>query len=279
MAWTKTDKKYWEDILAFEETLYKYEPNDLEKTYVKWVDQGFSMLPENLQEQFFEKLDSWLFHLHSLLQGSQIQNDARERILGTARIFDDDIQSISDLKKLNIDKLHYIAEQHAARHRVYSLIQGGIAGTGGPIAIGTDFLALAIMNLRAVQLTGMSYGYDVQTPFEMMSSLKVFHVATLPARMKSHGWEELKQQAKESYDYFYSGNEQLTNNTWLDEPLKQVIKAMFIQLFRKRLISGLPFISMAIGASVNYQVMRKVTTFSEKYYQFRYLTDKEGRLL
>ncbi|RLQ97940.1 EcsC family protein [Falsibacillus albus] len=275
MTWTKKDKQYWNEILQWEQSLFQYEANDFEKTYVKWIDQSFGLLPEEIQEQFFEKLDTWLFHLHSLLQGSQIQNDARERILTTARVFDSDIEAITDMRRLSIDKLRYIADQHAARHRVYSLVQGGIAGTGGPIALGTDFLVMALMNLRAIQLTAMAYGYEVQTPFEMMSSLKVFHVSTLPSRMKSSGWEDLKDHARNSYDYFYVGNEQLTNHTWLEEPLKQLLKAIFIQLFRKRLISGIPLISMAIGASVNYQLTRKVTTFGEKYYQYRYLFDKE----
>ncbi len=50
---------------------------------------------------------------------------------------------------------------------------------------------------------------------------------------------------------------------------------MVIALFRKKLIQGIPLVSMAIGAGANYQLTRKVTEVAHKYYQLRYLKEKE----
>ena len=75
--------------------------------------------------------------------------------------------------------------------------------------------------------------------------------------------------------YFYEGNEEITDVTWLEQPIQQLLKAMVITLFRKRLIQGLPVVSMAIGAGTNYQLTRKVTEFAHNYYQLRYLNEKE----
>jgi hypothetical protein len=204
--------------------------------------------------------------------------DAKERILTAGRVFHSEIETIEDLKALNIDQLQYIAQQQIARHRLYSFAQGGVAGTGSSLMLGADIPAMAVINLRAVQLIAMTYGFEVNTPYEMMSSLKVFHAATLPPRMQGSAWEELmyELQSQEEF-YFYEGKEDLTDITWIEQPMKQLFKAMAIYFFRKKSVQGIPFISMAIGAGANYQLTRKVTDFAHKYYQMRYLQEKKKR--
>ncbi|MBX9973336.1 EcsC family protein [Cytobacillus firmus] len=262
-------------IQEWENKLLNYEPNDLEMVYDKSLERSFSLLPEEVQQQFFSAMDSWLFHLHALIQGSQLQMDAKERILTAGRVFHSDIETIEDLKQLNIDQLQYIAQQQIARHRLYSFAQGGIAGSGSSLMLGTDIPAMAVINLRAVQLIAMTYGFEVNTPFEMMSSLKVFHAATLPPRMQGSAWEELMNELKNQEEfYFYEGKEELTDITWIEQPMKQLFKAMAIYFFRRKSVQGIPFISMAIGAGINYQLTRKVTDFAHKYYQMRYLHRK-----
>lgn len=265
-------------IQEWENKLLNYEPNDLEMVYDKSLERSFSLLPEEVQQQFFSAMDSWLFHLHALIQGSQLQMDAKERILTAGRVFHSDIETIEDLKQLNIDQLQYIAQQQIARHRLYSFAQGGIAGSGSSLMLGTDIPAMAVINLRAVQLIAMTYGFEVNTPFEMMSSLKVFHAATLPPRMQGSAWEELKNELKNQEEfYFYEGKEELTDITWVEQPMKQLFKAMAIYFFRRKSVQGIPFISMAIGAGTNYQLTRKVTDFAHKYYQMRYLHRKNNQ--
>lgn len=265
-------------IQEWENKLLSYEPNDLEMVYDKSLERSFSLLPEEVQQQFFSAMDSWLFHLHALIQGSQLQMDAKERILTAGRVFHSDIETIEDLKQLTIDQLQYIAQQQIARHRLYSFAQGGIAGSGSSLMLGTDIPAMAVINLRAVQLIAMTYGFEVNTPFEMMSSLKVFHAATLPPRMQGSAWEELKNELKNQEEfYFYEGKEELTDITWVEQPMKQLFKAMAIYFFRRKSVQGIPFISMAIGAGTNYQLTRKVTDFAHKYYQMRYLHRKNNQ--
>ncbi|MEI5905467.1 EcsC family protein [Bacillus spongiae] len=275
MSYSEREESILEELERWKSKLYSYETNDLENTYDKWIEAAFSSLPDEVNEKIFQNLDTFLFHLHSLLQGSQMQNDARESILATARVFQDNIAVVEDLRNLTIDQLHYIAEQHAGRHRMYSFIQGGITGTGGFVALGADFPAIAVINLRSIQLISMSYGYDVQTPYEMMTSLKVFHAATLPSRLKAYGWEELITDLNKKETYFFEENDTLTDHSWLEGPIKQLMKGLAISMFRKKRWSGLPLLSMAIGAGVNYQLSRKVTDFAEKYYQYRYLHEKQ----
>jgi hypothetical protein len=276
MPLTERESAVLEEIRNWEHTLLNYEANDLQLTYEKYIERSFSLLPENIQKQFFSVVDSWLFHLHGMIQGSQLQMDAKERILSSGRIFNKDIENVKDLKQLNIDQLQYIAMQQIARHRLYSFAQGGLAGTGGTLLLGTDIPAMAVINLRVVQLTAMTYGFEINTPHEMMTSLKVFHTATLPPRLQKYGWSVLMNELESGTEaYFYEGNEEITDVTWLEQPIQQLLKAMVISLFRKKIIQGIPLVSMAIGAGANYQLTRKVTDLAHKYYQLRYLKEKE----
>lgn len=277
MPLTDRERNVLEEIREWETQLYSYESNDFQLTYEKYLERSFSLLPENIQKQFFSSLDTWLFHLHGFIQGSQLQLDARERILNAGRIFNKEIEKINDLKQLEIDQLQYIAEQQIARHRFYSFAQGGLAGTGGALLLGTDIPAIAVINLRAVQLIAYAYGVEINTPYEMMTSLKVFYTATLPPRLQKDGWSSLMAELQEqnSSPYFYEGNEDITDPTWLEQPVQQIAKALVITLFRKKLIQGIPLVSMAIGAGANYHLTKKVTNLAHKYYQLRYLNEKE----
>ncbi|MEC0272478.1 EcsC family protein [Peribacillus frigoritolerans] len=277
MEFTNREMKVWNEISEWQEKLYQYEPTDLAVLYDKWLEQGFSLLPENVQQQFFEKLDTWLFHLHAMVQSSQVQIDARERILASARVFDEEIETLSDLNHLTIDQLNYIANQHIAKHRLYSFAQGGMSGSGGLLLLGSDIPAMTVINVRIVQLIAMSYGVEVNTPFEMMLALKVFNAGAMPKRLQGIAWEELTREVQTAEDdYFYLGIEELTNPTWMEQPLKQLLKALSIAVFRKKLVRGIPFISMAIGAGSNYQMTRNVSEFAQKFYQYRYLLEKKA---
>jgi len=170
-----------------------------------------------VREQIFLNLDNWLFHLHSFIQGSEMQIDAKERIMTNGRVFQEQIDTIEDMKQLSIDQLQYIAGQHISRHRIYSLAQGGISGTGGALLIGADIPGMAVINLRAVQLIAMTYGIEVNTPYEVMTALKVFNASIHPMRYQSAGWEDLTNDfSQENNRYFYEGNEELANITWID---------------------------------------------------------------
>ncbi|HHW37190.1 MAG TPA: EcsC family protein [Bacillales bacterium] len=278
MEWTNSERQVYKQIVDWEQGLFEYIPTDIEHALDKWIEFGFEKLDPEIKEQFFKNLDNMLFHLHAFIQGSDSQMIAKKRLVKTARVLDEDIDKVSDLKKLNIDQLVYLADQQMAKYRIYSFTQGGLAGTGGAL-LGVDVPAVIMLNLRAVQNIANVYGYDVNIPYEMMTSLRVFHAATMPKRMRAAGWSKLINEVRQFDDQFYYLNEkdeELTNETWLEQPLIQILKAMVIILFRKKVIQGLPLISMAFGAGMNYKLSRQVTEFANHYYQMRYLIEKSN---
>lgn len=275
MPLTEREKKVYQDILNWQDQFNQFESNDFALTFDKYLERSFSVMSEDVQAQIYTILDNWLFHLHSFIQGSQIQQDAKERILLAGRVFHPEITRIDQLQNLSIDQLQYIAEQQISRHRMYSFIQGGLSGTGGAVLLGSDLPAMAVINLRIVQLIAMTYGYEVNTPYEMMTSLKVFHGATMPVRIQKKKWEELWLDYENAKgNYFYEGIDEVTDITWMEQPIKQLLKAMAIVLLKRKTIGNIPLMSIAIGAGSNYQLTRKVTEFAHKYYQMRYLEGK-----
>ena len=109
----------------------------------------------------------------------------------------------------------------------------------------------------------------------MMISLKVFQAGTLPNRLQKVALEELNENTSHSVEtYFYDGNDEIVDTNWFEQPIKQVMKYMLISMFRKKKIQGLPLISMAIGASSNYALTKRVSEFAHNYYQYRFLKEK-----
>nr|WP_289214672.1 EcsC family protein [Halobacillus campisalis] len=268
-------KRVLENIEKWRKRQISYEANDFEMVYSDWVQDSFNQISPEWQEKFFSKLDDWLFHTHAFLQGTNFQMDARERILTVGRIFQEDMKQMEDMKKLTIDQLTYIADQQTARSRLYSFAQGGLTGTGGLVLLGVDFPLMMGMNLRTIQLVGLTFGYEMNHPYEMMISLKVFHAATLPKRMQAKAWDELIEEiGTNSLPFIYEGDDRLTESTWIEQPLKQVFKSLFILMFRKKLFQGIPLVSVAIGAQSNYNLTKRVSEFATKFYQYRHLMEK-----
>ncbi|MCP3033531.1 EcsC family protein [Halobacillus sp. A1] len=268
-------KRVLENIEKWRKRQISYEANDFEMVYSDWVQDSFNQISPEWQEKFFSKLDDWLFHTHAFLQGTNFQTDARERILTVGRIFQEDMKQMEDMKKLTVDQLTYIADQQTARSRLYSFAQGGLTGTGGLVLLGVDFPLMMGMNLRTIQLVGLTFGYEMNHPYEMMISLKVFHAATLPKRMQAKAWDELIEEiGTNSLPFIYEGDDRLTESTWIEQPLKQVFKSLFILMFRKKLFQGIPLVSVAIGAQSNYNLTKRVSEFATKFYQYRHLMEK-----
>ncbi|MFC0187876.1 EcsC family protein [Fictibacillus aquaticus] len=275
MNGTVRDEQVWRDIESWENDFFTYEPTDFGRTYDKWVSSQLERLPSEWGDKVSEWIDTSLFHIHAAIQNSQFQLDTRQRILSEARTFREDIYEIEDLQKCTIDQLIYMAEQEIARNRLASLAQGGLAGTGGVLLLGSDFPAAVTLGVRSVQSIALHYGFDIQKPAEMMRSLKVFHMATLPKKYQAHKWDELfhELQTTEEHPIFYAGNDEVADITWLSQPLKQGIKALAIVMLRKKLVQGIPLFGMALGAAANYQQARKITEIAHRFYQKRFLLE------
>lgn len=273
---TKRERQLLEQIRVWENKLYLQERGNVH-SYEKWINSAFEKLPKKEQQKFYEVLDHLLFHLHAIIQSTKIQNEATERIIKSVQASHPYIQETQDLRSLPIEILMFYAEQEIAKHRLYSFAQGGLTGVGGIFFMAADIPLMIAINLRIVQLISLIYGYEGNSPYEMMTSFKVFHISTLPKHLQGKEWRKLTETDKVYKDeYFWQDDhEVITDKTWLGLPFKQIIKGLFILLVKRKLVQGIPLIGMGIGAGVNYTLTKQVTEFAHNFYQLRYLTEKD----
>lgn len=263
-------------IDLWEKNLKQYNTNDFERMYEIWIQHTFAKIPVSYQHKFFDMMDQWFLYTYTFIQGTNSQIVARERILQAARSFDGSIERITDLQKLSVEKLTYLADQQLAKSRVYSFTQGGMTGTGGWLLLGIDLPLMATMNLRSVQLIGNSFGYDMDNPIEMIIALKVLHAGILPKRYQYEAWFKLKKDI-ESLETIMEDESLLTDETWITQPINQIFKTLAIVMFRKKLVQGIPLISIGIGAISNYNLAKQVTNFAKYFYQYRHLREQNNR--
>ena len=266
------EERVLREIERWENEMSNYELNDFEKLYDEWMMQYFSKLPGPLKKNFFESIDQWFLYTYTFLQNTNSQTEATQRIVQIARTYDENIERIEDLQELSIEKLTYLADQQVAKNRVYSFAQGGITGAGGFLLLAADLPLIVALNLRSIQLIGSSFGYNLNNPIEMLIALKVFHAGSLPKRLQGAAWEDLKEQVKE-LESVMKNKELLTDESWLNQPIRQLFKTLFIVGFRKKLFQGIPLVSVGIGAAYNYKLAKQLTDFAKRFYQYRLIQD------
>ncbi|WP_243291263.1 EcsC family protein [Bacillus sp. FJAT-47783] len=276
---TNREKDLYDEILVWEQDISLDHRSDFKRTYDYWLERKIDQLPFSIRKNVFSKLDQFLFYFHSIIQNSDWQSESRKRLLNMARLLDDSITSIHDLKRLKIDQIRYLAEMEVSKHRLTSLAQGAVTGTGGMFLLGIDLPAQLAINLRAVQMMAMCYGNEVNSPYEMMLSLKVFHASLMPDYLAYKQWVVFKKELFEHSDnpYLYSGSEQFASESTLKHMTEQIGKLFFIQFFKRKTIQTIPFIGIAVGASVNYKLTKRCTTFAQNVYQYRLLLERKGK--
>lgn len=269
------EKEILEEIKAWEHELQNDNRTDFQRTFSRWLDRKMDEIPDRMKKVFYEKVDASLFNLHSVIQNSFIQQDAKKQIILSARALNEKIIEISDLHFLSVDQLHYLADLQTSKHRLYSFLQGSMTGTGGILLIGADLPLQTILNLRSIQMISMCYGYEINNPYEMMTSLKVYHAALMPKHLQYSQWEKLIEEvdSEDRMGYFYSGNEDLADVKSVEFFLKQIAKLSVLSLFKRKLVAGIPVVSMMVGATSNYHATRQITEFANKFYQYRLINE------
>lgn len=273
MTLTKSDYYYLEKINMWEKELENHPPASME-IYRKYMELGLSFLPETAKEQVYILLDSSLFHFHSILFNSTFQKNTADKLIHAARLFNEDIFQLEDMKTLTSDQLYYIARQQIAHYRLLSFGQGAASGSGKTSFLLSDFFAILAINLRSIQVIASIYGRPANSPYEIMTVLKVFHAACLPKVLQKEAWNQLMEELHHyQEEFFYKGTEEIMNENVFSLLVKQIAKIIFLLHFSKKS----PYFSMFFGGGVNYQLTKKITDFAHNYYQKSYLTLKNSK--
>jgi hypothetical protein len=265
---SKAENYYLEKLEQWENELSNKRPNKLFYIYSDYIKASLSYIPDMQKQIILRSLDNILFHLHTILFNSTFQQKTAQKLMHQARIHNESIFTLKDMKKLNIDQLQAIADKHMANYRILAAAQGALASKHTGFLLG-DFLSMVIINLRAVQVLASIYGRPADSPNEIMTTLKVFCAGCLPYPQRVEAWDELMiELEKEQQGFFYNGNDEIVQEKMLHTLLTELIKLTFLQLYKGSHTGAV------IGAAANYRFTRNITEVAHRYYQKSYLLSK-----
>lgn len=211
-----------------------------------------------------------------IVQQKEDKEKMNKLIITEARRFHSNICKLEDMKKLSIHELRYIVNKLLAKQRLYSLVQGGLTGTGGILFAVSDFLFLIMIQLRAIQLVALTYRYDINKPIEMIYVLKLFHAITLPKPYQKIAWKRLFQEvtSMKADALFYEGDDEILRKEWLQQPFIHLLKLILLVFMKRKVHLKIPIMSIVTGAMMNYQFTYYVTNCVHYFYQKRWLMEK-----
>ncbi|MBM7096440.1 MULTISPECIES: EcsC family protein [Alteribacter] len=270
------EEQVLEEIKEWELSYFEEVGTDISLTYHKWMNQAYAAVDTRWRGKLLTITDNVLFHVQSAIHQTRYEKQTVEYLLTEARVFNEDIREIRDMKGLSIDQLRFIARKQLAKQRLISLGQGSLTGVGGLLFTLADLPLVLAINLRTVQRIAMTYGYDLRKPYEMMFVLKVFHMVSLPRHLQQEVWYELEKEAKSADEewLFYDGEEDIVSHAWMQRPLQNITKLFLLIVLRKKVVQGLPIFGIFSGAAFNYQFTKHIAEGAHQFYQKRHLLEK-----
>ena len=218
----------------------------------------------------------------------------RDRILQAAQREDGSVEELSDLRRLDLCVIDEIRPSLNLRYAAASattgagsgLVAGGgsaaIMGTAGVAAapgglavagaLGADVVATIALASRVVTHYAGYYGYDTREEEEKAVLLAVIGVGVAAeGAAKQAALIHVRQVAMMV----------ARRATWKElseEVLVSLIQGLFaklsVRLTQRKLAQAIPVAGIAVGASLNYTLMRKVGTAASFAYRERFLIDK-----
>jgi hypothetical protein len=245
--------------------------------YEQWITKLMNQVSPDLRDQYIEKVDTILFHLSTFLQSSNFLLESRSRIIQEAKALNGEIEQIADLRTCSIDQLIHLSNHQVAKHRLLSLVQGGMSGSGSHLLTGIDVPASVLLQLYSVQRVAMCYGYDTSEPYELLVALKVFNLTTLSRSSKQENWKELEVEVfggKRFHPYFFESNENFLKLKWDQFVFKQLSKVLLLYYVKKKFKRKLPILGILFGGLSNYRMTREITEVANNFYRKRNLNER-----
>ncbi|WP_400242783.1 EcsC family protein [Niallia sp. JL1B1071] len=109
---------YMEKLEKWEDELRNGRPNKILHLYSDSIDSLLSFIPDMQKQKILRSFDNILFHLHAILFNSTLQRNTAQKLMHHARIHNESIFPLNDMKKLNIDQLQAIADKQMAHYRM-----------------------------------------------------------------------------------------------------------------------------------------------------------------
>jgi hypothetical protein len=256
---------YKKNILLFEKKLKLY--------YEKKSDTvKHRKIPDSVK---LDKIHDAFLYTYQLLQGLSFQQKIRKQVLEAGLVFQEDLKTISQMKLLTLPRLTYIAKNETKKLWKIHLLRGIAASTANhPIAF-TNIPLEYLIYLEVIQIIGLTFGYEMNSPFEMFVALNLFFIATLPKGEQYPEWMKLKSIISEPLLVSEKFDEKTISKVWLTLPLRQMVNFSVSRILASKAKGKIPWLSIGYSTISSYLEFKRVFHFILYFYQYRYLLEKK----
>lgn len=224
----------------------------------------------------------------------------RDAILAAYRKRGHDVQSLEEIRRLNLSAITRVKPRLDLAYIAASSIEGagaGFAVSGGQLlaaggavagagagaapgagtvvaAMAVDAAAVLVAGHRAVAHIGAYYGYDVDEPEERLFALGVLGVGTaVDTTAKYAAYAELHRLVHALASR--QGWQHLSANA-ITQVVARVYAKLGLRLTQRKLAQAVPVAGVVIGAGLNAKLLARIVDDAEHLYRERFLRERYG---
>ncbi|WP_102026777.1 EcsC family protein [Salirhabdus sp. Marseille-P4669] len=230
-----------------------------------------------LEEAYMEKMDDVILYTYHFIQGLPKQEQLRDRIIQSGKIFKEDVETIASMKSLNLSQLTWIVEKECKSKLKSSVLRGSLMGVIHPL-YGTINLPIEIvLYVQTIQTIGLTFGHEMNNPYEMMLALNILNAAMMPKSYQFEEWTVLKKKLTDRDLLNLAQEKVITGKGPIIQILYQVLSLFCSRVVRRKGRKHTPLLGIGISGITTYYHMKKVIEFSLKFYQYRFICEKRLR--
>lgn len=235
---------------------------------VDWVVER--VVPQNLIDQASDGVASVLGMLNDASEWTYNESE----LLQSAKRFDIEVEKISDLREMPLEKLDKFAKSHFNENAIMAAVEGGGTGLGGAVLIVADIPMLFTINFRLIQQIGGSYGFSMRSPEFQPLVLAIYNVAASASSEAKH--DALKEMsvaaAAFAHNLEYRGKR--AGGTFRDQQ-RHLPREIAKNLIGRKLGQMIPLAGAAVGAGINYWFTSQTAEATYMLFRSLYVERKE----
>ena len=185
------------------------------------------------------------------------------------------INSLSELKKCDLEKLDTCNQENINFHEKAAAIQGAVLGLGGAVVAIADLTTVLIQDFHMIQEIAFCYAYDPSDVIEKEIILRVIEAAIGGSEIKFKALEEIESLKK------IKGNQSKNKTTAIAIPvigakaLEEYLEDLTVALLVRLIPRSLPIVSMVVSAHSNHEIMEHSGKMAFMVYRKRFVERKK----
>ncbi|MFH1503798.1 MAG: EcsC family protein [Candidatus Omnitrophota bacterium] len=188
------------------------------------------------------------------------------------------IDSVSELKKCNLEALDNCNSENIKFHEKAAAIQGAVLGLGGAAVAVADLTAILIQDFHMIQEIAFCYSFDSNDKIEKEIILRVIEIAIGGSEIKFRSLKEIEElkQFKNKEDGIQADKKgtSVLGARALGEYIEDLTVALLVRLIPR----ALPIISMVVSAHSNHEIMEHSGKTAFMIYRQRFIERKKELL-